>query len=92
MGVEAKSMELKKTQSQAPATEKTFSTQKVKEFVGDIKSEIHKIHWTSREELLAYTKIVVIATFLFGMAIYFVDMIIQGTLGGLSYLLRLIAG
>lgn len=90
MGVEAKSMEMKKTQ--APPTEKTFSTQKVKDLVGDIKSEIHKVHWTSREELLAYTRIVVITTFLFGMAIYFVDMIIQGTLGGLSYLLRLIAG
>jgi preprotein translocase subunit SecE len=90
VGVEAKSMEMKKIQ--VPSAEKSISTQKVKEFVGDIKNEIHKVHWTSREELLTYTKIVIITTFMFGMAIYFVDMIIQGTLGGLSFLMRLIAG
>lgn len=90
MGVEAKSMEMKKIQ--APSADKSISTQKVKSFVGDIKSEIQKVHWTSREELLTYTKIVIMTTFLFGMAIYFVDMIIQGALGGLSFLMRLIAG
>lgn len=90
MGVEAKSMEMKKTE--AASTESSFNVQKVKDFVGDIKGEIHKVHWTSREELLAYTKIVVITTFLFGMSIYFVDMLIQGSLSALSYLLSLIAG
>lgn len=90
MGVEAKSMEMKKIQ--APSAESSFSIQKVKDFVGEIKSEIHKVHWTSREELLAYTKIVVITTFLFGMSIYFVDMLIQGTLNALSFLLHMIAG
>lgn len=90
MGVEAKSMEIKKTE--ASPIESSFNVQKVRDFVGDIKSEIHKVHWTSREELLAYTKIVVITTFLFGMAIYFVDMMIQGSLSALSYLLSLVAG
>ena len=91
MGVEVtKSMEMKKIQ--APSTESSFSVQKVKEFATDIKSEIHKVHWTSREELIAYTKIVIISTFMFGMAIYFVDMTIQALLGSLSFLLQLITG
>jgi len=40
---------------------------------------------TSREELLTYTKIVVGATFVFGMTIYLLDLLIQGTLGSLNY-------
>lgn len=91
MGAEVKSMELKKTQ-QIVEAEQALSTKKVEGFVADIKSEIHKITWTSREELRAYTKIVVFATFSFGMSIYFLDLIIQGILGSLSLLLRWMGG
>lgn len=90
MGAEAKFMEIKKPQ--VGTTERTVESHKVKKFIGEIKGELHKVHWTSREELLTYTKIVIIATFVFGMSIYFVDMLIQGTLNTLSFLLRLIAG
>ncbi len=40
------------------------------DFVGDIKSEFSKITWTSKQELTVYTKIVVGATFIFGMLVY----------------------
>ena len=91
MGAEVKSMEAKKTQ-QSTATERGLIFKQVKDFVGDIKSEINKITWTSREELLVYTKIVVGATFVFGMSIYLLDLIIQGVLGGLNLLMNLISG
>lgn len=58
-------------------------------FLGDIKDEFSKISWTNPEELIAYTKIVVIGTFLFGMGIYFMDLIIQGVMSGLSAFARL---
>lgn len=90
MGAEAKTMDIKK--NQIASTESSLSSHKVKDFVSDIKSEIYKVHWTSREELLAYTKIVIIATLTFGMAIYFVDMIIQTVLNGLSFLIQAIIG
>jgi len=90
VGAEAKSMEMKKIQTSS--TDSWLSSDKVKSFVTDIKNEIHKVHWTSREELLTYTKIVIVATFTFGMAIYFVDMIIQAMLNGLSFLIQAIAG
>lgn len=86
MGAEVKSMEIKKPQSLT--AEQSFTLKRVWDFVADVKSEIYKITWTSREELLAYTKIVVGATFIFGMVIYLLDLTIQGTLHLLSFLLH----
>lgn len=89
MGAEVKSMEVKKPQ-QATASEKSFSMKRFQDFVTDVKSEIQKITWTSKEELVVYTKIVVGATLVFGMAIYLLDLLIQGTLGSLHFLLQLV--
>lgn len=91
VGAEVKSMEVKKPQ-QAATAEQTFSLKRVQNFVSDVKSEVQKITWTSREELITYTQIVVGATFIFGMAIYLLDLIIQGTLASLNVLLHLITG
>ena len=91
MGAEVKSMEIKKPQ-QTTTTEQAFSSKRVQAFVADIKSEIHKITWTSRDELIFYTKLVVGATFAFGMVIYLLDLLIQATLGGLSFLMHLLGG
>jgi len=61
-------------------------------FVGEIKSEFKKITWTSREELQAYTKIVVGATFAFGIGVYFMDLIIQTSLDSLAVVLKILSG
>ncbi len=90
MGAEVKSMEIKKNQQ--TTTERAVSTKRIRDFVADIKSEIQKITWTSREELFAYTKIVVLATLIFGMTIYMLDLFIQSILGSLSFLLNFIGG
>lgn len=91
MSAEVKTMEVKKT-NQPTVADPTATKKKVQNFVTELKSEVTKVHWTSKEELITYTKIVVAATFLFGMAIYLMDLIIQGTLSGLHVLLRFIAG
>lgn len=62
------------------------------EFIGEIKEELQKITWTSPEELKLYTKLVVGMTFVCGMGIYLLDLIIQVCLGGLTTIVRLIAG
>lgn len=90
MGAEVKSMEIKKPQQLV--TEQTISSKKVQNFVADVKSEIQKITWTNREELFFYTKLVVGATFVCGMAIYLLDLVIQGTLSSLNFFLHLISG
>lgn len=60
--------------------------------LGNIKDEFRKISWTNPDELITYTKIVVIGTFCFGMGIYLMDLIIQGVLGGLGAIIRMIGG
>jgi preprotein translocase subunit SecE len=82
-------IEVKKNQEVAKPAHKVPKEAAVKagqwaNFLGDIKDEFSKISWTNPEELIAYTKIVVIGTFIFGMGIYFMDLIIQGVLNGLS--------
>lgn len=97
MGVDIKSMELKKNDQSknehskvgSEAASKKF---KLRDFVEEIKSELRNINWTSKEELKVYTQIVVMATFVFGMGVYVVDLLIQSALNILTGLTRLIAG
>lgn len=91
MGAEVKSMEVKKPQ-QSIVNDSSWTFKRVQDFVIDVKGEVHKITWTNREELLTYTKIVVGATFIFGMSIYVLDLTIQSVLSGLTFLLHLISG
>jgi preprotein translocase subunit SecE len=66
------------------------SVNTVKEFTGDIKAELGKINWTSPEELRFYTQLVVGATFLLGMGLYGIDLLIQGVLNSLTFIVRLL--
>lgn len=93
--MDVKTMDVKKTQEIAPSgvsSGPSNSGKKAQEFIGDVKAELTKISWTSPDELKAYTKIVVGATFLFGMGIYILDLIIQVSLGILESGLRLLSG
>jgi preprotein translocase subunit SecE len=85
-------MEMKRTQTTSEPETVVSNTKAAADFVGDLKTEIGKINWTSKEELISYTKIVVGATFVFGIGIYFVDLMIQTVFHGLNYLIRLISG
>lgn len=58
----------------------------------EIKAEFFRISWTKKEERILYTKVVVVATFILGMAIYASDLVIQSTLWSLSALFRLLIG
>lgn len=90
MGAQVKSMEIKKPQNTTVEQEK--NSKRVLEYVTEVKSEVQKITWTSRDELIFYTKLVVGATFVFGMVIYLLDLTIQGVLSSLNYILHLIGG
>jgi preprotein translocase subunit SecE len=95
MVMEVKPMEIKKTQQIATPSSKEVSSMSgwsPLEFVGEIKDEFSKITWTSPEELKTYTKIVVGATFFFGIGIYAIDLVIHSVLTGLALAIRLITG
>lgn len=61
-------------------------------FFREVQNELKKVTWTSRDELMLCTKAVIIATFLFGFAIYIVDLGIRGSLELIGALFRMIFG
>ncbi len=71
----------------ATETEKQRAKANPFEYLGEVKTEFKKITWTTQDELKAYTKIVVAATFIFGLVIYGTDLFIQGCLGMLEWAL-----
>ena len=61
-------------------------------FLQELKGEFKQVTWTPREELAMFTKIVVSATFIFGLSTYGIDLLIKGCLTGFKTLLHLIFG
>ncbi len=61
-------------------------------FIQDTKEELKKVTWTTKKELINYTKVVIISTFAFGFAIYLADLCIRGGLNGLSNVVRWMVG
>lgn len=64
----------------------------VYQFLGSVKEEFRKIQWTDGEEVRVYAKIVVLATFVLGMVIYFADVVIHKGLFILSALFKWLFG
>ncbi|MCH9610331.1 MAG: Protein translocase subunit SecE [Chlamydiales bacterium] len=61
-------------------------------FASEVKQELKRVDWTTKEELQSYTKIVVVCIFLFGFSIYFVDLLLRSGLGAINFLVKWIVG
>jgi len=61
-------------------------------YLSELKAELKKVTWTTKEELILFTKIVVGSTFALGLGIYAIDLLIKGVLNGFSALIHLIFG
>jgi preprotein translocase subunit SecE len=83
-------MEGKKGTTLEPAKEP--ATKQAFDFVGEVKAELGRISWTSADELKLYVKVVVGATFAFGLGIYLVDLVIQSMLRGLGVIVHAFIG
>lgn len=57
----------------------------------DIQNEFKKISWTTKLELISFTKIVLGATLIFGFVIYFADLFIKNVLFLINIIFRWIA-
>ena len=73
-------------------TTASFSLKRVHKLIEHMKSEFHKIQWTEETELRTCARIVVAATFVAGMVIYFADLIVQKVLHGFDVIFRFIFG
>jgi preprotein translocase subunit SecE len=58
----------------------------------EVKNEFLKITWTTKDELIFFTKVVLGATFVMGFAIFFTDIVIQKTLLAINILGKWIIG
>lgn len=61
-------------------------------YLREVQKELKKVTWTSKKDLFKYTKVVVGATFVFGLGIYAVDIAIRNALNLLSHLSGFIGG
>lgn len=61
-------------------------------FLSQMKSEMTKVSWTSKRELLFSTKMVLLSMFVFGFSIYLVDLSIRNLLDMLKAAVHYIAG
>ncbi len=84
MNVQPKQM----SQQKMPA----FSIKKFYEFFENCKEEFLKIQWTEGQEAWVYAKLVVFATFFFGLLLYIADLVIHRSLMGIEAFFRLILG
>jgi preprotein translocase SecE subunit len=62
------------------------------QFFENVKNEFRKIQWTEGEEVKVYAKVVVFATFVLGLGIYLLDLIIQKALFIVDAFFRLLFG
>lgn len=96
MTVDSKIMEIKKTQPQVttatPAPTTKVGTRGIADYIAGVKAEFFKITWTSREELIVYTQIVVVATFVMGLGVFLTDVLIRAALSVIGSLIHFIFG
>jgi len=55
-------------------------------FLKEVKAEIKKVTWPSKNEVYNTTLVVIIATFFFGFYLYFMDIIFSWVINGIRSL------
>jgi preprotein translocase subunit SecE len=69
-----------------------MTARKLYQYFENLKAEFKKIQWVEDGDVKVYAKVVVGATFVLGLAIYFVDLIIHQVLQGLGTVYQLLFG
>lgn len=70
----------------------TITENKKLSYFREVQNELKKVSWTSREELIFCTKVVILATIFLGFAIYAVDLSIRGVLDLAESFMRAVFG
>lgn len=61
-------------------------------YIRELKAELKKVTWTTKEELTLCTKVVIGSMFIFGMGVYLSDLLIKGFLDGFTAIIHLVFG
>ena len=60
------------------------------DYIQELKEELKKVSWTTKDELKLSTKVVIGAIFLFGLGIYLFDLVIKGCLDFIALVVHFI--
>jgi len=71
-------------------TVKKKPANKAQGFIKEMREEMKKVSWTTREELRICGKIVIGTVFALGFGIYFIDLCIRFCLSGVGHFVRII--
>ncbi len=74
------------------STQQASKKKRVFNYIQELKDELKKVSWTAKGELKLSTKIVIGATFLFGLGIYLFDLVIKGCLDFIAIVAHYIFG
>jgi preprotein translocase subunit SecE len=74
------------------ATPRISKTMRFFGYIQELKAELRKVSWTTKEELKFSTKAVIGTTFVLGLSIYLIDLVIKGGLDSISLVVRYIFG
>jgi preprotein translocase SecE subunit len=72
--------------------EEKVVTKKRLSYFRKVQEEFKKISWTSKEELISNTKVVISSIFLFGIGIYIADLVIRSLLSGVGNIFKMVVG
>ncbi len=61
-------------------------------FIHELRIELKKVSWTTKAELKVSVKVVILSAFIFGLGVYFADILIKSALQGISAFARLLGG
>lgn len=78
--------------TEQPVRVPSHPIKKAYEYFEEVKAEFSKIQWTEGAEVLTLAKVVLMATFLFGMTIYVADLVIHRVLMSLDAIFKWVVG
>jgi len=67
-----------------------LSPDRLKAYLKGVQGEVKKIHWTSRADLVRFTRLVLVSTVLFGFLVYLADICVRFGLDMLKAVFRMI--
>jgi preprotein translocase subunit SecE len=73
-------------------TQQASKKKRVFNSIQELKEELSKVSWTTKDELKLSTKVVIGATFFFGIGIYLFDLVIKGCLDFIALAVHFIFG
>ena len=80
-------IDIRPAEAQPATTSRRFTG-----YLTELKEELKKVSWTSKSELLLSTKVVIVATFVLGLGIYVIDLLIKTFLDNFAMIMRWIFG